>query len=241
MSNKFLDDVGLKHLWEKALSTFAKKEELNNIGNSENILKVTATATPTSQTGGELTGMSHSFAEIQDAYDNGATIYFCIDVSLLETNTDFVMPLCVIQHNQHACCTTILDISGVLAYIQFFVTAGNNASFLITPVTSQSEQSGGDNTLKVTAELNPETMNAINPSHYAGDIHKAYIQGKTVTLHIDVSSILGAEGYSIIPLMSLSADSASFMGQVYMDEIYFFCATIFNDSISTRMEALQTK
>ena len=102
-------------------------------------------------------------------------------------------------------------------------------------------QGSTDNTLKVTAEINPETMNAINPSHYITDIYNAYKQGKTVTLHLDISSMMGAEAYTIFPLGSLSAEMASFMGQIYMGEIYFFCVTIFNDSISTVMEALQTK
>lgn len=103
-------------------------------GGSSNTLHVTATAVLTSQTGGSLRDISHTFAEIQNAYNDGLLIYFSIDAGEIAQNTKFVMPMCIIEYDSHVCCTTILDMSGTLMYIQFFITAGNNGSFIIKPI-----------------------------------------------------------------------------------------------------------
>lgn len=131
MDNKGVNGEGLARLWDKIKSTFVTEQYVQNAiaeigsGGSENvdckILKVTADAVFTSETGGMLSGMSHSFEEVQNAYDEGYLIYFCIDASQVDAGTIFVMPLCIIKHNSHMSCTTILDMSGTLMYIQFFL------------------------------------------------------------------------------------------------------------------------
>lgn len=105
-------------------------------GGEDKILRVTATATPETEMGGVLDEVSHTFQEIQDAYNNGKTIFFNVNAGKIETNTDFVMPLQVIRQNSHVACSTILDMSGMLTYIQFFILASNESSFIIKFVSN---------------------------------------------------------------------------------------------------------
>lgn len=67
MANKFLDDVGLAHLWEKSKETFATKEELQNISvnGADNVLLVEAHEDNT---------LSHTYDEIGEAIFSGKII-----------------------------------------------------------------------------------------------------------------------------------------------------------------------
>lgn len=78
MANKFLDDVGLKHLWDKITSTFAKKEDLNGIGGDSNTLALPCTLDVANMS---VTGLGQNIttSEILDAINANKYIYLKVD------------------------------------------------------------------------------------------------------------------------------------------------------------------
>lgn len=137
MDNKGINSTGLKHLWEKALSTFTKKEDLNNNGGEDKILRVTAIAIPTSETGGNLTITNSSFAEMREAYDNGYYIYIVIDLSYLGINGIVTIPMSIIDFTEnYISFTRAIDLGGEPAYLGVYIFADENrTNFIVRPLT----------------------------------------------------------------------------------------------------------
>lgn len=78
MANKFLDDVGLAHLWDKATSIFAKKTEVEaSIAECQKPFIVTATA---DFANGVMTNVSHTYTQIIEAYNRGDHIFVETDI-----------------------------------------------------------------------------------------------------------------------------------------------------------------
>lgn len=154
MDNKGINSTGLKHLWEKALSTFAKKEDLNNNGGEDKILRVTAIAIPTSETGGNITITNSSFAEIREAYDNGHYIFIDMDLSYLGMNGFVTIPMSVIDFaNNFIAFTRAIDLGGEPAYLGGYIFESETLSnFILRPLTSGGSGGSDNSTFIVNAE-----------------------------------------------------------------------------------------
>ncbi len=106
-------------------------------GGEDKILRVTAIAIPTSETGGKLTITNSSFAEIKEAYDNGYYIYIDMDLSHLGMNGFLTIPMSMIDFaSNFASFTRAIDLGGQPAYLGAYVFAAEESTnFIIRPLT----------------------------------------------------------------------------------------------------------
>lgn len=106
-------------------------------GGENKILRVTAIAIPTSETGGEVTIANSSFAEIRDAYNNGYYVYIDADLSYLGMNGFVTIPMSIIDFtNNYISFTRAIDLSGEPTYLGVYIYADESLSnFIIRPLT----------------------------------------------------------------------------------------------------------
>lgn len=144
MANKFLDDVGLAHLWDKAISIFAKKTEVEaSIAECQKPFIVTATA---DFVNGVMTNVSHTFAQIEEAYNRGDHIFFDVDISQLNSGQKMLINLSSYTPNdsffiEH---TARSGTDVILIYGKVFTD--NSNFFRMTPLVQQ-EQLGDINSI----------------------------------------------------------------------------------------------
>lgn len=142
---------------------------------------------------------------------------------------------------------TLIDISGDTVTPDTLAEGAtahnaNGEQITGTAVFSSGDNSGGNTggAFKVNCEIDIATMSAINPDKSLTQINTAFEQGKVVLLYLDVSA-LGA-GIAILQLAVVSSESTSFMGQIYMGDVYFTCVTFLaSGNVTTLMIPLETK
>lgn len=107
-------------------------------GGGDNNCRVSATASVTSEMGGLLLDVSHSFSQIKSAYNNGYFIFIIIDISQISAKTFISVPLTIIDFaNNFAVFSTVVDLSGTPAYIGGYVFENESLSnFMIRPIAA---------------------------------------------------------------------------------------------------------
>lgn len=147
MANEFLDKNGLKHLWDKVTSTFAKKEDLNDIGGGNSTLAIPCVLDLATMS---ATGIQIGAQTVIDAFNANKHIFLKVDASQMgggttsytvASLTQFVIvpggdaPLLGFDF--------IMMISGVPNLINAEWWAGSySAAVTITPLATQSQIGG---------------------------------------------------------------------------------------------------
>lgn len=135
MANKFLDDVGLNHLWDKIASTFAKKSDVTEC---QKTLIVTCTA---DFMNGTLTDVSHTLAQIQSAYAEGKHIILNADISQLSSNAKASLPLIMVEETGVHFSAVIFMGDGATAITTGIRPSAGNY-LMVMPLVQQSQIGG---------------------------------------------------------------------------------------------------
>jgi hypothetical protein len=149
MDEKGLNGSGVLRLWNKIKATFATKTEVEkSISECEKPFVVTATADFVSNV---LTGLSHTFTQISEAYNRGDHVYLDIDISQalpghhVLLNLTIFLPgqymyfdlMCTLDTSTHISAQIIADGSSAFSYIP--LTRGG-----FTVIVSDTEPTADD-------------------------------------------------------------------------------------------------
>ena len=140
MANKFLDDVGLKHLWGKATSIFAKKTEVEaSIAECQKPFIVRATA---DMLNGVLTNVSHTFAQIAEAYNRGDHIFLEVDISQLISGQKTLLNLSNYRADKYGIFEQTMQYNGTVIFLVGEIRNNNSNYFNIRTLAEQTHLGG---------------------------------------------------------------------------------------------------
>lgn len=153
MSKKFLDENGLAHFWDKIKSTFATKEELNNVGiggSDGGALTIPCYFDGATMTiKNEENGVLITTEAFNNAFNNNKYICLKVDASALAgVPTYFVAPLGQIVQVPNSDTPLLyfyflLSMEGVLQYINVELWVDSNTGAITPTSLATIEQLGG--------------------------------------------------------------------------------------------------
>lgn len=194
-----------------------------------NNFRVTATANLTSDTGGILTDISHSFAEIEAAKERGECVYLDIDISQMSQNQR--VNLCLVSYMDSA-----LLIFGGSIYtgemcmqLTCILTVDGNSPFYINQLATIEDLAGlgggADNTFVVTGYGSVSmdnngniNLSVSNISHTYSEIIAAYNSGKNISLVADTNT----SDKMHLTLVSVNAASINFTCAAHAGTSFMF-------------------